>query len=84
MNNEIERLSLRDTARGVAIRAGLLSMVAIVLSAWLFGLVARAAGAVVKIFAGALLLAIGGGIATWQVKKVQRRFSERSQPGLNA
>ena len=68
-------LSLRDTAKGVAIRAGFLSVAGLVLGAWVFGLAAKTASAVVKVIVGLLLLTIGVGMATWEVKKVQRRFT---------
>ena len=68
-------LSLRDTAKGVAIRAGFLSVAGLVLGAWVFGLAAKTASAVVKVIVGLLLLMIGVGMATWEVKKVQRRFA---------
>jgi hypothetical protein len=81
--NDTQPLSLRDTAKGIAVRAGLLSVVTIVVGTWLFSLAAKAASGLVKIIAGTLLLAIGGGFAAWQVKKVQRHLSEHgSQPAL--
>lgn len=76
-------LSLRDTAKGVAVRAGVLSVAALVLGTWLFSLAAKAASGLVKIFAGALILAIGGGFAAWEVKKAKRHLAaRRSQAAL--
>jgi hypothetical protein len=68
-------LSLRDTAKGIAVRAGILSVVALVVGTWLFSLAAKVASGAVKIVAGTLLLAIGGGYIAWQVKKVQRHLA---------
>lgn len=68
-------LDLRATAKGVAIRAGVLSVGTLVLGTWLFSLAAKAASGLVKIFTGAILLAIGGGFAAWQVRKVKRHFA---------
>lgn len=67
-------MSLRDTAKGIAVRAGLLGVVGLVVGAWVFGLAAKAASGVVKVLVGLLLVAIGGGLAAWEVKKVKRRF----------
>jgi protein-S-isoprenylcysteine O-methyltransferase Ste14 len=81
--NDDQPLSIRDTAKGIAVRAGILSVVALVVGTWLFSLAAKAASGLVKIIAGVLLLAIGGGFAAWQVKKVQRHLSDHpSQPAL--
>ena len=74
--NEPHTLSLRDTARGIAVRAGLLSIVAIVAGTWLFSLAAKAASGAVKIVSAILLLAIGGLFASWQVRKVRQRFGD--------
>jgi ascorbate-specific PTS system EIIC-type component UlaA len=70
-----EPMSLRDTAKGVAVRAGILSVAGLVVGAWVFGLAAKTASALVKVVVGLLLLTIGAGVATWEVKKVQRRFA---------
>ncbi|HET7437216.1 MAG TPA: hypothetical protein VFN10_21085 [Thermoanaerobaculia bacterium] len=76
-------LSLRDTAKGIAIRAGVLTVGGVVISAWLFSLAAKAASGLVKVLAGTLILAIGGGFAAWEVKKVQKRFGQHdTQPAL--
>ena len=68
-------MSLRDTAKGIAIRAGILSVGSVVVGAWLFSLAARAAGGLVKILAGLFLLTVGAGVVTWQVRKVQRHLA---------
>lgn len=81
--NDAQPLTLRDTAKGIAVRAGLLSVVSLLIGTWLFTLAAKAASGIVKIIAGTLLLAIGGGFAAWQVKKVQRHLADHgSQPAL--
>ena len=67
-------ISLRDTAKGVAIRAGLLGVVGLVVGAWIFGVAAKTAAFFVKFAVGLLLLTIGAGLATFEVKKVQRRL----------
>ncbi len=72
--DETQPLSLRDTAKGVAIRAGVLGVVGLILGAWVFGVAAKTASALVKFVVGLLLLAIGAGMAAFEVKKIQRRF----------
>ncbi len=66
--------TLRDTAKGMAIRAGFLGVAGLVVGAWVFGLAAKTASALVKVVVGLLLLTIGAGLAAIEVKKLQRRF----------
>ncbi len=65
-------LSLRDTAKGVAIRAGVLSTVILLGSVWIFSLLLKFAGTAMRALLGVLLLLIAGGLVTFEVKKVQR------------
>jgi hypothetical protein len=65
---------VRDLAKGIAVRAGILSVAGIVAGAFLFSLAAKAASGLVKIVAGVLLLGIAGGFGAWQVRKVRRHF----------
>jgi hypothetical protein len=67
-----EPLSLRDTAKGIAVRASVLGVAGLIVGAWVFGLAAKTASALVKFAVGLLLLTIGAGVATYQVKKFQR------------
>ena len=64
-----EPMSLRDTARGVAIRAGLLTVGGMLIGGWIVGVSMKIAGKAVHLlfFAGATLLL--GGIATYEVKR---------------
>ena len=71
------QLSIRDTAKGIAVRAGILSVAGMIVGAWVFGLALKTAHVVVKVLVGLLLLTIGGGLAAWEVKKIERRFSNR-------
>src|SRR5436190_20941002 len=73
--NETQPMSLRDTAIGIAVRAGVLTVGGVVVGAWLFSVAAKAASGLVKTFAALFLLAVGAGVATWEVKKVQRRLA---------
>jgi membrane protein DedA with SNARE-associated domain len=69
-------MSLRDTATGIAIRAGFLGAVGLVIGAWVFGVAAKTASVLVKVVVGLILLGIGAGVATLEVKKIQRRLEE--------
>ena len=76
--------SVTDTAKGIAVRAGVLAVVTIIVATWLFSLAAKAASGLVKMFAGLLLLAIGGGFAAWEVRKVRKQMAapDPSPPAL--
>ena len=67
-------ISLRDTAKGIAIRAGILGAAGLIIGAWVFGLAAKTAAFFVKFTVGLLLLTIGASFATYEVRKVQRRL----------
>ena len=71
-----EPLSLRDTAKGIAVRAGILSVAGLVIGAWVFGLAAKTAAAVVKFTVGLLLLSIGAGLVAVEVRKVKERLDD--------
>ncbi|HEX8172518.1 MAG TPA: hypothetical protein VF824_18430 [Thermoanaerobaculia bacterium] len=68
-------MSLRDTAKGVAVRASVLGVVGLIVGAWLFGLAAKAASGIVKLLVGLLLLTVGGGVAAWKVRQARRRYN---------
>lgn len=70
-----EPLSVRDTARGVAVRAGLLSVGALVVGAAVFSVAAEAASGIVKLGAAATVLAVGGGIAVFEFRRAKRRIT---------
>ena len=74
-NQPTQPLSLRDTAKGVAVRAGVLSVAGLVVFAWIFGLAAKTATALVKVMVGLLLLTVGAGLATWEVRGKRRAGS---------
>ena len=67
MNNE--PMDLRDTARGIAIRAGFLTVGGILIGGWIVGVSMKIAGKAVHVLllAGTALLL--GGVATYEVKK---------------
>lgn len=83
-SHDTHSLSVTDTVKGIAVRAGVLTVVTIVVGTWLFSLAAKAASGLVKMFAGVLLLAIGGGVAAWEVRKVRKHMAapDASMPAL--
>jgi len=68
-------MSLRDTAKGVAIRAGILTVAVTLGSVWIFSLLLKFAGTAMRALLGILMLLIAGGFVTFEVKKVQRRLT---------
>lgn len=68
-------LTLRDTARGVAVRAGVLVVGGIVIGGWFTAMLFKAAGGLMKILIGLLLALITGGLVTYEVKRVQKRIA---------
>jgi hypothetical protein len=83
-SRDTDALSVTDAAKGIAVRAGVLTVVTIIVGTWLFSLAAKAASGLVKIVAGVLLLAIGGGVAAWEVRKIRKHMaaSGASAPAL--
>jgi membrane protein DedA with SNARE-associated domain len=75
MDDQQQPMSLRDTAKGVAVRASVLGVVGLIVGAWLFGLAAKAASGIVKLLVGLLLLTVGGGVAAWKVRQARRRYN---------
>ncbi|HEV8433414.1 MAG TPA: hypothetical protein VGR95_08375 [Thermoanaerobaculia bacterium] len=68
-------MSLRDTAKGVAIRAGILTVAITLGSVWIFSLLLKFAGTAMRALLGILMLLIAGGLVTFEVKKVQKRLT---------
>ncbi len=72
-------MSLRDTAKGIGIRAAILGVGGLIAGGLFTAAILKAAGTLVKVLLGRVLLLIGGGFAAWEIKKVQRSF-EKKQP----
>lgn len=68
-------VSLRDTAKGVAIRAGVISIPILVGSVWIFSLMLKFAGTAMRALLGIFMLLVAGGLITFEVKKVQKRLT---------
>lgn len=67
--------SIDALAKGIAVRAGILTLVSVVVGAWVFGAAAKAASGAVKVAATLFVLTAGAGVATYEVKRLQRRLS---------
>jgi hypothetical protein len=78
---ETQHESISELAKGIAVRAGILSVVTVVVGAWVFSLAAKAASGLVKVLTGAFLLTIAGGVITWEVKKAQRHLGRGNAAG---
>jgi sulfite exporter TauE/SafE len=77
-------LTLRETARGIAIRAAVLGVGGVILTAVVAAEAMKAAGTMMKIAAGTSLILVGSGVAAWEVKKIQKRIdARRVQPALS-
>lgn len=64
-----ESISLRDTARGVAIRAGLLTVGGLLIGGWILGVSMKVAGKLIHLLLLAGIALLLGGFATYEVKK---------------
>ncbi len=62
-------MSLRDTARGIAVRAGLLTVGGILIGGWIVGVSMKVAGRLIHILLLAGTALVLGGVATYEVKK---------------
>lgn len=64
-----EHLSIRDAARGVAIRGGVLVVGGILIGGWIVGVGMKVAGKAVHILLLAGTALVLGSVATYEVKK---------------
>jgi hypothetical protein len=68
-------LTLRDTANGLVVRAALLGLGGLFIGGWITALAMKVAGKAIHLL---VLLGAGliiAGLGTYEVRKVQRRFS---------
>jgi uncharacterized membrane protein (Fun14 family) len=79
-----EPMSLRDTARGIGIRAAILAVGGLVIGGWITAFAMKAAGKLIHLMIGLLLLLIGGGAVAFEVNRLKKRLSGsvRVQPAL--
>jgi hypothetical protein len=77
-----EPMDVRETMRGMAIRAGILTIGALIVGGWAGATMMKLAGGAIKVAAGTGILLIGAGVGAWEVHKVKRHFQHRDQPAL--
>jgi uncharacterized membrane protein (Fun14 family) len=68
-------MSLRDTAKGIAVRAGILGVGGVVVSGLVVSFAMKAAGTLVRVLVGLFLLMVTGGVVTYEANRVQRRLA---------
>jgi len=68
-------MTLRDTAKGMAVRAGILGVGGVVVSGLVMSVVMKAAGTLMRILVGLFLLLVTGGVVRYEAKRVQRRLA---------
>lgn len=76
-----EPITLRDAARGVAVRTGFLGLAALVTGVWIYAMLLKFASAAMRALLGVLLMLIAGGLVSMEVKKAKRRI-EGASPTL--
>ena len=79
-----EPMSLRDTARGVAVRAGLLTLGGILIGGWIVGVSMKVAGKAIHFLLLAGTALVLGGVATYEVKKHLPGHGEEPATGPRA
>lgn len=67
-------ITLRDTARGVAVRAGILGVGGLVVGAWVYAMLLKLAGDAIKWLTAILLALIAGGVVTYEVKRAKTKL----------
>jgi hypothetical protein len=66
---DTEPMSLRDTARGVAVRGGILVVGGALIGGWIVGMLMKAAGKAVHLLLLAGITLLMGGFVTYKVRK---------------
>jgi hypothetical protein len=67
-------MNMRDTLRGIGIRAGVLAVGGLVVGGTLAAVAMKAAGTLMQVAAGATLLVAAGGFATYEARRLRRRL----------
>ena len=84
MTNNEEPMSLRDTARGIAIRAGVLTIGGILIGGWIVGVSMKIAGKAIHVLLLAGTALVLGGVATYEVRKHLPHRDEEPATGPRA
>ena len=84
MTNNDEPMTLRETARGIAIRAGILTVGGILIGGWIVGVSMKIAGKAIHVLLLAGTALVLGGIATYEVRKHLPHRDEEPATGPRA
>jgi len=69
-------MTLRETAKGMAVRAGILGVGGIAISGLVVSVAMKAASGLLRAFVGLFLLLVTGGLMTYEARKMQRKLAE--------
>jgi hypothetical protein len=67
--------NMRDTLRGIGIRAGILAVGGLVVGGVVAAGAMKAAGTMMQLAAGATLVLAAGGYATYEARRLRRRMA---------
>ena len=70
-----QSLTIRETAKGIAVRAGILGVAGVVAGGIVMSLAMRAASVLVRVLIGLFLLLVTGGVVTWEARKFRRHLA---------
>lgn len=68
-------MSMRDTLKGIGIRAGILAVAGLVVGGWLTAFAMKTAGKLIHLMVGLVLLLIGASAATYEANKLKKRLT---------
>ena len=68
-------MNMRETARGIAVRAGILAVGGLVVGGVVAAGAMKAAGTLMQVAAGGLLLLSAAGFATYEGRKLRQRIA---------
>ncbi len=68
-------MSVGHTLKGIGIRAGILTVGGLVAGGWLTAFALRAAGRLLHLLIGLVLMLMGVGAATYEVNKLKKRLT---------
>ena len=66
-----ERIDLRDMGRGIALRAGILTVGGVIAGGWLAAVALKTAGILVRVLVGVILLLVTGTFLSYELNKAK-------------
>jgi uncharacterized membrane protein (Fun14 family) len=76
LTNGGEPIDLRDMGRGIALRAGILTLGGVIVAGWLAAFALKTAGKLVRVLVGLILLLVAGTFLSVEVNKAKRHFRD--------